>query len=650
MRHKNLEIERLRAVAVLLTILVHTPFKQLFSPYLYSSFTGVDLFFVISGFVVSQSFLATLPRNAGQPPVERFENSRHAITAFYLRRIFRIAPSAFFYILLYWIAAFLMKETGSIAPFARPGDIFREGIAFAGGIYNYAMVYGGITTSLSHYYSLSIEEHFYLITPLLLVLCGRTSHRLVACAIGIGVVLFVARPFTSVSIADLSHTRFDELLYGVAIALVLNKFRHSPVWQYSTLAGGSTSIQPSVLIRSLRHPHVRATFKTLVGAGFCALLALLPGVLNTDILGGSGQFYFSSAAFCGYALVSVALVILASLERGWILPIPGIAPVLEYIGGRSYSLYLGHVLLIYVYNDLYFRNYELIPDFVKLTRSGYLLQFTAFLLTAIALAEITYRLVERPCRDFGKVYDYNDDFTKVVHAHYPPLIRLLITKGATQNVQDIEGDTPLMLAIRSHDREVTDLLLRYQPDVSLLNRNNHSAAVEAVLADDADSLQSVLVRNDRLQMGQTMALAKKLNKRRVLNRFVELLGAPMTEETATAFLRKPETYFQPGSQVAYPFSPSENRPDVCATPASRLLLQGTICKIDGRRVDVQWQRLSNLDNGDPRCSPQKHLHFTRKTDEGWNATYLGSCGVPATYFPNMPAAFDYRQFTIPELQ
>ncbi|KAG0187776.1 hypothetical protein DFQ28_005861 [Apophysomyces sp. BC1034] len=569
-----------------------------------------------------------------------------------------------------------MKETGSIAPFARPGDIFREGIAFAGGIYNYAMVYGGITTSLSHYYSLSIEEHFYLITPLLLVLCGRTSHRLVACAIGIGVVLFVARPFTSVSIADLSHTRFDELLYGVAIALVLNKFRHSPVWQYSTLAGGSTSIQPSVLIRSLRHPHVRATFKTLVGAGFCALLALLPGVLNTDILGGSGQFYFSSAAFCGYALVSVALVILASLERGWILPIPGIAPVLEYIGGRSYSLYLGHVLLIYVYNDLYFRNYELIPDFrisapvhrvpadchracrnhlsarrealPRLWQSGHFQRDggprmkLAVQLACAALTLVTTLSIAQ--------YDYNDDFTKVVHAHYPPLIRLLITKGATQNVQDIEGDTPLMLAIRSHDREVTDLLLRYQPDVSLLNRNNHSAAVEAVLADDADSLQSVLVRNDRLQMGQTMALAKKLNKRRVLNRFVELLGAPMTEETATAFLRKPETYFQPGSQVAYPFSPSENRPDVCATPASRLLLQGTICKIDGRRVDVQWQRLSNLDNGDPRCSPQKHLHFTRKTDEGWNATYLGSCGVPATYFPNMPAAFDYRQFTIPELQ
>lgn len=399
---KNLEIERLRAVAVLLTIIVHAPFKQLFSPFLYSSFTGVDLFFVISGFVVSRSLLSTLPEQAGATPVERLERSKQSIIAFYLRRVFRIAPSAFFYIFLYWVVAIVMKATGSIALIARPADIFREGIAFAGGIYNYAMVYGGIPTNMSHYYSLSIEEHFYLLAPLLLVLCGRTSYRLAATAIGVGLVLFVARPMTSVSIADLSHTRFDELLYGVIIALLLDKYRHLPVWQFQTIADAEPG-RPSAIIDALRNPRVRAVLKTLVGIGFCALLALLPGVLNTDILGGaSGQFYFSSAAFCGYALVSVALVILASLERGWILSIPGLTGVLEYIGARSYSIYLGHVLLILVYNDVYFRHYEQLPDFLKLTRAGYALQFVLFLAVVLALAETTYRLIEKPCIGLGK--------------------------------------------------------------------------------------------------------------------------------------------------------------------------------------------------------------------------------------------------------
>ncbi|WP_250499869.1 acyltransferase [Caballeronia sp. GAWG1-5s-s] len=402
MTRKNSEIERLRAVAVLLTILVHAPFKQLFHRYLYSSFTGVDLFFVISGFVVSQSLLTTLPTPLGNTPVQRLERSRQPILAFYLRRVFRIAPSAFFYIFLYWIVAYVMSATGSIATFARPADIFREGVAFAGGIYNYAMVFGGIPTSMSHYYSLSIEEHFYLLAPMLLVLCGRTSYRLAVCAIGVALVLFVARPLTSVSIADLTHTRVDELLYGVIIALLIHKYRYLPLWRYHTLAGDNVAASPG-LMRVLHGPRLRALLKTTVGIALCALLALLPGVLNTDVLGGgSGQFYFSSAAFCGYALVSVALVILASLERGWILNIRWLAPVLEYIGARSYSIYLGHVLLILVYNDLYFRFYERIPDFLKLTRVGYLIQFAVFLLLALALAEVTYRIVETPCRDFGK--------------------------------------------------------------------------------------------------------------------------------------------------------------------------------------------------------------------------------------------------------
>ena len=145
--------------------------------------------------------------------------------------------------------------------------------------------------------------------------------------------------------------------------------------------------------------------KIAVGVTLCSLLALLPGVTNTEVLDGTtGPFYFSvsSAAFCSYAAVSVALVALASLERGWILPIPGLSTVLEYIGTRSYSLYLGHMLIIYVYNDLYFRWYERIPDLLRLTRLGYTLQCVAFLVLASGLAEFSYRCIETPFRKAGR--------------------------------------------------------------------------------------------------------------------------------------------------------------------------------------------------------------------------------------------------------
>jgi len=247
-------------------------------------------------------------------------------------------------------------------------------------------------------------------------------------------------------------------------------------------------------------------------------------------------------------------------------------------------------------------------------------------------------------------YDYNDDFTKAIAAHYPPLVRLLITKGAKQNTQDARGDTPLMLSIRSSDREMADLLMHYQPNLSLLNAANHSAATEAVLADDPDSLQSVLVREDQLQVAQSVGLATKLKKRRVLNKFSEILGAPVSDEIGHFFLDKPLQYFALGSQVAFEFSPAENRPELCGKPTSRFLLQGKICKVDGERITVEWQSLSNLNNDDMQCSNQRHFRVERRPDNAWNASYLGACGVPPTYFSSVPSLFDYRQFVIPELK
>lgn len=247
-------------------------------------------------------------------------------------------------------------------------------------------------------------------------------------------------------------------------------------------------------------------------------------------------------------------------------------------------------------------------------------------------------------------YDYNDDFTRAIDAHYPPLVRLLITKGGKQNTQDANGKTPLMLAIQTRDREVTSLLMNYQPDLSLLDVNNHSAATAAVLSDDADSLADVLIKSDRLQVAQALTLATKEKKRRILNKFVEILGAAGPQEIAQTFSKKPLTYFELGNRVSYTFAPSENRPAICATTSSRILLQGKICRISGDRIAVQWESISNLLNRDSQCSPQKHLHWERKDDVEWNTKFLGDCDNAPSYFSNLPTTFPYQQFIIPELR
>jgi hypothetical protein len=132
--------------------------------------------------------------------------------------------------------------------------------------------------------------------------------------------------------------------------------------------------------------------------------------------------------------------------------------------------------------------------------------------------------------------------------------------------------------------------------------------------------------------------------------FARIYGAAAVDEIGQGFLHTPLVYFQLGSQVALAFSPVSARPDVCATPASTLLLQGKICKLDGERVTVEWQTVSNLNNADKQCSPQRHFRLERKAQNVWNAKYLGMCGIPPGYFPDLPASFDYRMFVIPELK
>ncbi|ODP34012.1 ankyrin repeat domain-containing protein [Pandoraea sp. ISTKB] len=255
-----------------------------------------------------------------------------------------------------------------------------------------------------------------------------------------------------------------------------------------------------------------------------------------------------------------------------------------------------------------------------------------------------------PCTSFAQ-YDYNDDFTKAIATHYPPLVRLLITKGGKQNTQDANGDTPMMLAIRSRDREIADLLTRYGPDYSLQNTAHHTAAIEAVLANDADSLSTSLIRGDMFQVAQAAALAKKMHKRRAYDKLSEMLGAPVVDEISSlALTSNMRSYLNVGNTVSLSYSPPGNVPDLCGKPQTVFLFQGKVCRVDGNSVSVEWQSVSNLNNADMSCSPQHHFRLERSADAQRNSTYLGNCGSAPAVFSALPSTFDYKQFLIPELR
>src|SRR3989338_4341451 len=101
---KNLEIERLRAIAGIMVTGTHGLFLHIFPTFMRQSFIGVDLFFAISGFVVTLAFLRIVRitmTNAGSLE-DRLSKSVIALKTFYIRRVCRILPLAFTWMLIYF--------------------------------------------------------------------------------------------------------------------------------------------------------------------------------------------------------------------------------------------------------------------------------------------------------------------------------------------------------------------------------------------------------------------------------------------------------------------------------------------------------------------------------------------------------------------
>lgn len=149
--------------------------------------TGVQFFFVISGFLITKLLGA-----------EEDRNGKVSIGAFYVRRIFRIMPA--FY--LYLLTVFVLRRGGMIL--ANDDAFFRSAL--------YVCNLSGFKCSwwLAHTWSLSVEEQFYLIWPLAFVALGRTRKAVIVCVL-------IALMIGSYSIHDL--TSFAHIAIGALFAI-----------------------------------------------------------------------------------------------------------------------------------------------------------------------------------------------------------------------------------------------------------------------------------------------------------------------------------------------------------------------------------------------------------------------------------------------
>ncbi len=341
-------LDGLRCVAVLSVLVYHAEDR-----YLPGGFVGVDVFFALSGYLITALLVA-----------ERSRTGRVALGGFWMRRVRRLWPLA-------WLTLAAVAAVGLLGVWGddRERLLPVETLAALANVSNWwQMANGGYVTSgvapspLRHFWSLAVEEQFYLLWPLLLVgllALGRRRGRagapdsVVPAAVGV-VVLFVASAVSAwvatPTVAYLgTHTRAVALLAGAALALLL---RNTPL-------GGPATAQGRWTVRVL-------------GALGTVVLVVVAVV-------ASPQWPLLHRG--GFALVAVASasVVALALVPGWPRSLLALAPVV-WIGRRSFAIYLIHWPLVVAVGPE-------APGWVVL---GVVLP------TSVVLAALAHRLVERP--------------------------------------------------------------------------------------------------------------------------------------------------------------------------------------------------------------------------------------------------------------
>ena len=341
------DIQALRALAVLVVVVNH-----LWPGSLTGGYVGVDVFFVISGFLISSH----LDR-------EIVHTGRVRLGRFYARRIRRLLPAAFLVLGVSLVAAYLLL------PYPRWDATALE--SFASALYweNWLLAAQSVDYSaadeaaslVQHYWSLSVEEQFYLFWPLLLLALFKVRRR-PAQLTGMALVAAASLAF-SVYYTETSPNQ----------AYFITPVR---VWEFAlgalvALAGARLAL-----------PRLAAGL-----ASFAGLAMII----------GSAFAYGDSTPFPGYLAlvptVGTALVIVAGNrgERQWHTPVTAARPV-QFLGDISYSLYLWHWPLI------------LLAPFAlgDLLRAGQLTTpwLLAVLAAAIVLSFLTKVLVE----DVGRTW------------------------------------------------------------------------------------------------------------------------------------------------------------------------------------------------------------------------------------------------------
>ena len=343
------EIQALRALAVLVVVLYH-----LWPQVLTGGFVGVDVFFVVSGYLIT-----------GHLVREQGRTGRIALGEFWARRARRLLPASL--LVLFVSAALVLLFVPQIfwAQFFREtiaSSLYVENWLLSSDAVNY-LATNNVATAAQHYWSLSVEEQFYIVWPLLMVAAGVAAVRL-------------------------GRKNRHTILVGVLGTVTALSFAYS-VYLTATDPASAYFVTP-VRAWEFGAGGLLAMFMKDEAIGFGPLRSLVAwlswaALVATAVLFSAGTPFPGSAALLPVA--ATVGVIWAGAPTRVFAPtrLIGTRPV-QWLGGVSYSTYLWHSPLIVVA--------PYVLGYAQLA----IVQKSAILLITLVLAWLTKRFVEDPVR------------------------------------------------------------------------------------------------------------------------------------------------------------------------------------------------------------------------------------------------------------
>ncbi len=338
-------LDGIRAISFFLVFFAHAGLGEIIIP---GGF-GVTIFFLLSGFLIT-----TLLR------LEFARYRRISLGGFYLRRVLRILPPLYVTLLLA-VALFCIGKAHPTIPFAGTLSQVLQ-------VSNYYLIYsahGVILTGTAVFWSLAVEEHFYLLFPLLYVwMCPRFSNyqqtfillSLCAAALAWRCVLHYHFHAEFIRTFFATDTRFDSILLGCVFAIIANPVVNDPL-----------------------HGWILRRMKWVLPL---SVVVLLGTFLDRD------ESFRETLRYTLQGLALIPLFIAAiQYQKSWPVRFLNL-PVIRFLGVLSYTLYLCHFIIMENIDKVWTAN----PVLVQ----------AVSLACALCFATLVHYWIERPCTRIRK--------------------------------------------------------------------------------------------------------------------------------------------------------------------------------------------------------------------------------------------------------